>query len=68
MMTNNTRTMRNIESVVGEHQNSAYNLQERHPGSTEEYLITWKTELRTILSTLDVRDYRLTVPTISEPP
>ena len=68
MMTNNTRTMRNIESVVSERQNSAYDLQERHPGSTEEYLITWKTELRTILSTLDVRDYRLTVPTISEPP
>ena len=67
-MTNNTRTMRNIESVVSERQNSAYDLQERHPSSTEEYLITWKTELRAILRTLNVRDYRLTVPTISELP
>ena len=62
------RTMRNIKSVVNERQHNSYDLQERHPGSTEEYLIAWRTELRMILRTLDVRDNRLTVPTIPELP
>ena len=62
------RTMRNIKSVVNERQNNSYDLQERHPGSTEEYLIAWRTELRMILRTLDVRDNRLTVPMIPELP
>ena len=62
------RTMRNIKSVVNERQHNSYDLQERHPGSTEEYLIAWRTELRMILRTLDVRDNRLTVPMIPELP
>ena len=67
-MTNDIRTMCNIKSIVSEHRNITYDLRERHPGSTEGCLIAQRTKLRTILGTLDVRDYQFTVPTISELP
>ena len=67
-MTNDIRTMRNIESIVSERRNSAYDLQERHSGSTEEYLVACRTELQTVLRTLNVRDCQFAVPTISEVP
>ena len=68
VMTNGIRTMHNIESIVSERRNSAYDLQERHSGSTEEYLIACRTELQTVLRTLNVRDCQFAVPTISEVP
>ena len=65
-MTNDIRTIHKIESTVNERRNITYDLRERYPGSTKECFITQRAELRTTLRTPDVRDYRSTVPTISE--
>ena len=63
-MTNDIRIMHNIESRVREHWNSAEDLREHHPVCTEERLISWKTELWTILEVLDVRDFHRAVSAI----
>ena len=53
-----TRTTHNIESMVNERQNGAHD----SPGSTEEQLTAWRTELLEVLRTLGVRDCQLAVP------
>ena len=52
------RTIYNIESMVNERQNGAHD----SPGSTEERLTAWRTELLEVLRILDVRDCQLAVP------
>ena len=66
-MTNGIRTIHNIESVISERWDGVHDLQECHSGSTDEYLITQRTGLQEILRILDVRDCKLTIPTISKP-
>ena len=61
-ITSEIRIMSNIASMVSERRNYAHDLGEHHPGSTEERLIAWRTELRGIQRILDVRDFlRLSV-------
>ena len=67
-ITNDIRTMRNIESVVSERRNGVHGLPECHPGSTDDYLIRQRTELWEILRNLDVRGSQFTGPTISKLP
>ena len=62
------RIVRHIESIVSERADCASALRERHPGSPEECLSTWLTEMWEILETLDVSRPRSTTPTVSEPP
>ena len=66
-MTDDIRTMRNIETMVDELQNGDQGLGEHHPGSTE-CLIGWRTELRKIQRILDVRGCQFAILTISELP
>ena len=67
-ITNDIRTMRNIESVVSERRDGVHGLPECHPGFTDDYLIRRRTELQKILRILDVRDRQFTSPTISKLP
>ena len=55
-ITNDIRTMRNIDSVVSERRNGPNDSRERHFRSSDEYLIRQKTELREILRILGVRE------------
>ena len=57
-ITNDIRTMHDIESVVSERRNDG--LRERHYDSTDEYLIRQRTELQEILRILDVCDCQFT--------
>ena len=66
-ITNDIRTMYNIETVVGERP-SGLILREHHSGSTDDYLIRQRTELQKILTILDVRDCQFTVSMIPELP
>ena len=67
-ITNDIRTMRNIESVASERRNRVHDLPECHPGSTDDYLIRQRMGLREILRILDVRGREFTNPTISKLP
>ena len=67
-MTSNPRTVRHIESAIRERADCAQDLWEDHPGSATERLATWRTEMLERLRALDVCDFRLTMPTPSEPP
>ena len=62
-MTSDIRTIRNIESMVGERHGGAHDSRELHAGSTEEWLIAQRTNLWEILRLLDVRDSRFTTST-----
>ena len=67
-ITNDIRITHNIEFVVSERWDGVHDLQERHSGSTDEYLITQRTGLQRILRILDVCDCQFTMPRISKPP
>ena len=67
-VTNNTRTVRHIESAIRERADCAQDLWEDHPVSTTECLTVLQTEMLEILRALDVCDFRLKMPTPSEPP
>ena len=62
------RILRHIEFVIGERANCRRDLQEHHPGSTEEHLIAWRMEMWEILRVFDVRDFQLAIPAVSELP
>ena len=67
-MMNGTRTIRRIESAVRKRVNCAQDLQEDHPVSATECLTVLQTEILKRLRALDVCDFRLKMPTPSEPP
>ena len=56
-MTSDTRTVRHIESVIGEYADCARDLQEDHPRSVIERLMAWREEMLERLRALDVRDF-----------
>ena len=65
-ITNDIRTMCNIESVISERLNSIHDLPVCHSGSIGDYLIRQRTELWEILRILNVRDHQLTDHVVSE--
>ena len=65
-VTNDIRTMRDIESVVSKRRNDG--LREGYYDSINEYLTRQRTELQEILRILDVRGCQLTAPTTAEQP
>ena len=66
-ITNDTRSIRHVESMVRERANCGRNLWGSHPGSTEEYLIALRAEIWEILRVVDVHGFQLTTPLLSEP-
>ena len=67
-MTNDARTVRNIESAARVRADCARDLQEDHPGSTTECLAAWRAEMLERLRALDACDFHLTMSIPSELP
>ena len=64
-VTSSVRIVCNIESVVSERVDHPHDLRERHLDSTEERLITSRTEMWEILRVFDVCGSHLTAPAVS---
>jgi len=67
-VTNDTRTVRHIESAVRERANCSRDPQEHHPGPTDEGPVVWRTEVLERLRGLDVCGFQLAVPAPSKLP
>jgi len=67
-ITSYLRTVRDIESVISERVNCTLDLQEHHPGFTNECLIAWLAKVWEILGVLDVRASRFALHTPSKLP
>ena len=67
-VTNDTKIVRDIESVVDERANCARDMRERHPKSTEERLIASRTEMWEVLRVFDACVPQLTIPAVYKLP
>ena len=61
-ITSGIRIMHNIKFTVSERHKAVRNSREHHPGSTEECVTAWRTELWEILRVLDVGVCKFAVP------
>jgi hypothetical protein len=68
IITSGIRTVRCIESAVGERAKCAGDSREHHPGPTKECLVAWRTELQEMQILFDVCACHLTVPTAPKLP
>ena len=67
-ITDDTRTVRHIESAVRECANCTRDSRESYPKSTNGCVVSWRTELLEKLRALDVCGFRFMLPTAFKPP
>jgi len=67
-ITSDTSTLRNIESAVRERANCARDSKGDCPGSTNDCVVSWRTEILERLEALDVCGFQFTMPTGSQLP
>ena len=67
-ITNDTRTVRHIESAVRERANCTRDSQEPYPESTNDCVVFCRTKLLEKLRALDVCGFQFMLPTAFKPP